>query len=197
MRNKNVSDFVANTMASLLKSAEHQSLFNPYKYASAQDSQDANQANDDIVNNDVLNVDEKKDTSCADDNCADNNISTAYDIAIDSLLTASAALDSLGLGKGSAFSLKLASFVVEAKKKDSKEVANKKNVKKDKEDIEGEKESKKSKTEVKSDKKEDKKSKTEVKPGKEDKKIKPDVKPSKEDKKSKTEVKSDKKYSKK
>lgn len=41
----------------------------------------------------------------------------ALDIAIDSLLTASAALDSVGMDNGSTLSLKLASLVVEAKKK--------------------------------------------------------------------------------
>jgi len=44
----------------------------------------------------------------------------AFDVAIDSLLTASAALDSVGLGRGSALTLKIASLVVEAKKKDKK-----------------------------------------------------------------------------
>ena len=47
--------------------------------------------------------------------------STAFDIAIDSLLTASAALDSVGMPKSSSLSLKLASLVVEAKKKDVKD----------------------------------------------------------------------------
>lgn len=41
-----------------------------------------------------------------------------FDIAIDSLLTASAALDGVGMEKTAALSLKLASLVVEAKKKD-------------------------------------------------------------------------------
>lgn len=44
--------------------------------------------------------------------------SSAFDLAIDSLLTASAALDSVGMEKSSTLSLKLASLVVEAKKKD-------------------------------------------------------------------------------
>lgn len=47
--------------------------------------------------------------------------SAAFDIAIDSLLTASAALDSVGMPKSSSLSLKLASLVVEAKKKDVKD----------------------------------------------------------------------------
>ncbi len=45
----------------------------------------------------------------------------ALDVAIDSLLTASAALDSVGMDSGSTVSLKLASMVVEAKKAMTKE----------------------------------------------------------------------------
>jgi hypothetical protein len=51
---------------------------------------------------------------------ADDSVVTAFDVAIDSLLTASAALDAVGLGRGSAMSLKMASLVVEAKKADKK-----------------------------------------------------------------------------
>ena len=43
----------------------------------------------------------------------------AFDVAIDSLLTASAALDNIGMEKTASLSLKLASLVVEAKKKDA------------------------------------------------------------------------------
>jgi hypothetical protein len=52
------------------------------------------------------------------DDADDEKVSSAYNVAIDSLLVASAALDSIGLGQGSSISLKLASLVVEAKKKD-------------------------------------------------------------------------------
>lgn len=44
-----------------------------------------------------------------------------YDVAIDSLITASAALDQVGMEKSASLSLKLASLVAEAKKKDSKD----------------------------------------------------------------------------
>lgn len=57
---------------------------------------------------------DSKDSSSADD----LSVSAAFDVAIDSLLTASAALDQVGLEKSSAFSLKLATLVVEAKKKE-------------------------------------------------------------------------------
>lgn len=48
---------------------------------------------------------------------------TAYDVAIDSLLTASAALDSVSLGHQSSMALKLASLVSEAKKLSKEERA--------------------------------------------------------------------------
>jgi hypothetical protein len=75
--------------------------------------------------------------------------SVAFDVAIDSLLTASAALDSVGLGRGSALTLKIASLVVEAKKKDKKEKDSKKSSKdshsaKDKKSSKDSKDSKKS-----------------------------------------------------
>ena len=52
------------------------------------------------------------------DSSDENKVEASFNMAIDSLLTASAALDSLGMVKSSAFSLKLASLVVEAKKKE-------------------------------------------------------------------------------
>lgn len=75
-------------------------------------------APDDMFAPDYL-PDESKDnsdSSYADDSSDD--VSAAYDVAIDSLITASAALDSLGLEKSATVSLKLASFIVEAKKVD-------------------------------------------------------------------------------
>ena len=64
----------------------------------------------------------------------------AFDIAIDSLLTASAALDSIGIDQGSILSLKLASLIVEAKKKtekkkDDKKSSDKKDSSKDKKTV--------------------------------------------------------------
>ena len=61
----------------------------------------------------------------------DMSPSVAFDVAIDSLLTASAALDSVGLGRGSALTLKIASLVVEAKKKDKKDKKDSKKSSKD------------------------------------------------------------------
>jgi hypothetical protein len=75
----------------------------------------------------------KKDTDSSDaddeDDASDGDSmqsSAAYEVAVDSLLTASAALDSLGFDRGSVFTLKIASLVVEAKKKEEKKKSDKK-----------------------------------------------------------------------
>jgi hypothetical protein len=73
---------------------------------------DSCMADDDADDNDA--ADGSSDECAADD----EKVSSAFDIAIDGLLTASAALDSVGLEKTSTLSLKIASFVVEAKKKE-------------------------------------------------------------------------------
>jgi hypothetical protein len=72
------------------------------------------------------------DSSSADDD-ANMAAEAAFNVAIDSLLTASAALDRVGLEKSAAYSLKLASFVVEAKKVDEKAAKAKAKAKADKE----------------------------------------------------------------
>lgn len=66
----------------------------------------------------------------ADSSYADDMESSAFDVAIDSLLTASAALDNVGMEKSAALSLKLASIVVEAKKKEKDSKKSKKDSKK-------------------------------------------------------------------
>lgn len=83
------------------------------KKKNSEDSKDSKDSKDSSA------ADDDKDSSAADDDDDDGLSSAAFDVAIDSLLTASAALDSVGLARGSALSLKLASLVVEAKKKDS------------------------------------------------------------------------------
>lgn len=154
MMNKNVSDFVAATMDAVLKSDRHKSLFGTtYKFAadmcdkchkiectcdasSADDSdddtttsiEDTASAFDGTVVNDTNHVYDEEDDSCEAND--EEMLSSAFDVAIDSLLTASAALDKVGLPRGSSFSLKLASLVVEAKKKeDSKKKDSKKSSK--------------------------------------------------------------------
>lgn len=57
------------------------------------------------------------DEDLANDGSSEDMQTSALDVAIDSLLTASGALDSAGLANGATLSLKLASLVVEAKKK--------------------------------------------------------------------------------
>lgn len=165
MNNKSVSDFVAASMNAVLNSSEHQSLFGgTYKTAS-----DVNEVKDeeetscsaDSCDADDEEVDENdastEDYSFAEDCEEDEDVSAAYDVAIDSLITASAALDSLGIEKGASVSLKLASLIVEAKKSDSKKPSKKSDKKSDSKKSDKKSDSKKS--DKKSDpKKSDKKS---------------------------------------
>ena len=127
MKNNSVSDFVASTMDALLGSEEYKTLFHKGFVSNASDESaekstedkshaedftlDNNDAADDDDNNEVSDNNDMKGESCS----AEEKVSTALDVAIDSLLTASAALDSVGLESSSSLSLKLASFVVEAK----------------------------------------------------------------------------------
>lgn len=123
MKNKSVSDFVAAHMDATLKSSEHKALHGvQYKYASDETaSVDMNDAKD----KKECKVCEKMMDACTcdeDESKADDNLSvSAFDVAIDSLLTASAALDAVGMANSSTLSLKIASIVVEAKKKDKEE----------------------------------------------------------------------------
>jgi hypothetical protein len=90
---------------------------------------DDNSAKDGSSENDSCMEDDADDNS-AKDGSSDMS-STALDIAIDGLLTASAALDSVGFSKTSALSLRIASLVVEAKKKEKAKKDEKKSGKKD------------------------------------------------------------------
>jgi hypothetical protein len=156
MKNNN-SDMFAAAMDAILKSAEHKSLFNPtYKVAcdlndvkdsTSDSSSSSSSSSSDTQSADDTSDSDESDSSCADDSsmesdsanvddCSseDSKCSTAsYDVAIDSLLTASAALDSIGFEKSATISLQLASFIVEAKKKEVKK-DKKKDMKKDKKD---------------------------------------------------------------
>ena len=142
MKNQSISDFVASTMDSVLNSKEHKSLFaNQYKMASKEcgcsGECDCSMADDLSFSDDENDARKKKkeskecgctedcDCSSADD-VSNMKSSAAFDVAIDSLLTASAALDSVGLDRGSALTLKIASLVVEAKKEDKKKKDKKK-----------------------------------------------------------------------
>ena len=120
MKSKNVSDVVASTMDDILKSQEMQSLFRT-KVASTEeeckeDECDVNDSSDNVL--DVSLVDDKDET-CADD---EQEKTSAEQIAVDSLVTASMSLDALGFNKSAELTLKIANLVVEAakKKKDPK-----------------------------------------------------------------------------
>lgn len=144
MKKNNISDFVASSMDAVLKSSEHKSLFNgQYKIASSSEEHSGEEHSSDDKSTDdhsAWDSDDKAYTkSCPTcnkdkDNCYcdaddanhadhadythDGKMSTAeaLNVAIDGLLTASAALDAVGLNDGSTVSLKLASLVVQAKK---------------------------------------------------------------------------------
>lgn len=91
---------------------------------SADDSSDdssSSSSESDSSSADDYDARDPMDRSCADDEAL--QVSAAFDVAIDGLLTASAALDSIGLSNGSSLSLKLATLVVNAKKKDPAAVA--------------------------------------------------------------------------
>lgn len=148
---KNSADSVAQSMAAALKSPEYRSLF---KLASAEDEKEEHKHSDECDCDDVSMADgkeedkeeEKKDEAKAEDSSGGASHkdpselyglspATAFDVAIDSLITASAALDSVGMEKSSGLSLKLAALVVEAKKsgKSAKDKVSKEMSKQDKE----------------------------------------------------------------
>jgi len=94
----------------------------PFNFEKKEDSCEADDDNDA-----KKKKEESEDSDKADDVTVDNafasdeeelEASASFDVAIDSLLTASAALDSVGMEKSSSLSLKLASLVIEAKKKE-------------------------------------------------------------------------------
>lgn len=102
---------------------------NDARKAKKEDTKDSSKDSSSADDNDARKAkkeEDTKDSSAADD---EEKVSSAFDVAIDSLLTASAALDHVGLGRGSALSLKLASLVVEAKKKDKDSKKSKKDSK--------------------------------------------------------------------
>lgn len=133
MSKNSVSDFVAAAMDAALKSAEYKTLFNTqYKFASDEgkdkcdecdkekdhcDCGDSSHAHDAEVEDNAAAWD-NNDATAIEEEDKDVKAEAAFDVAIDSLLTASAALDSVGMEKTATFSLKLASLVVEAKKKE-------------------------------------------------------------------------------
>lgn len=94
----------------------------------AKDMEDESCADDSDDENSADDSDDESDADDSDECSADDEkVSSALDIAIDGLLTASAALDSVGFEKSSTLSLKIASFVVEAKKKEKEKKSKKPN----------------------------------------------------------------------
>jgi hypothetical protein len=144
MKNQSISDFVAASMEAALNSKEHKALFsNQYKYAAATCTKcgkadckcDSAKADDSFFADDENDARKKKKEDSSDSSSADDmEVSAAFDVAIDSLLTASAALDHVGLDRGSVLTLKIASLVVEAKKEDKKKKKDKKDEKKKSDD---------------------------------------------------------------
>lgn len=175
------SNTVAENMNKILKSASHREIFGGYS-----DEDKTHEHNEDCSVDDkemnMLDSDDSVDQFDVDDTDMSDEDMTAqahFDIAVDSLLSASASLDELGFDKGSAISLKIASLVVEAKKKDMAFKEKMKDLKdaKDKKDSKDKKDKKDSKD--KKESKEDKSSKTSKKMTKKDEK---DSKESKDDK---------------
>lgn len=155
MNNKSISDFVANSMNDALNSDEYKQLFGT-QIKTASDENDVKEE----VEEEVEELEE--DSAEADDMGVEEEASPVYAVAIDSLLTASAALDALNMGRGATLSLKLAELVLAAKKKDSE----------DKEEKDSKKEEKGSKKEEKDSKKKPPFAKKDTKETKEDKKSK-------------------------
>lgn len=121
MIKRSFADSIAVDMKSVLESPEYKQLF---KSASAEEekeekeeSKDENQSHDGKDAADSVDAD---DCSMADD--AGLDALAQYDIAVDSLLVASAALDEIGTETGSKGVIRLASLVVEAKKKKVEEL---------------------------------------------------------------------------
>ncbi len=191
MSNKSVSDYVAASMDAALKSGEYRQLFGTmYKSASEKCSKCGKDSCscDSMMASDHTSQDGRSDTASADDedmssaddstdesDAADSSdmVSSAFDVSIDGLLTASASLDKLGMDRASTVALKLASMVVEAKakEKDSK--------KKSKSDSKSKSDKSKSKPSASSSSKKDDKKKTNPFAKKTDSKSKSDSKKSK------------------
>ena len=145
------SDLVASSMNATLNNPEYQSLFKSYKMASDENYAKKNvkkcpECGEHMKHDKCDCGYSDDDMSMADDNDMDITMPeeepmpsepmpsepmpepeplsvSGYDVAIDSLLTASAALDHLNLGHQSSMALKLASLVSEAKKLSKEERA--------------------------------------------------------------------------
>jgi hypothetical protein len=150
---KNSADYIAQSMKTLLDSPEYKKIFRVASSLEEKEDESCADDKDEDMSKDESHADDKdkkdEDMSYADDKDEDDcgmaddkleDVTANYDIAIDSLLTASAALDELNSPTGSAATIKLASIIVEAKKKkveDLKEKAKKDKKDKDKNQAKG------------------------------------------------------------
>ena len=161
MKPDNYSDSMASEMLTRLASDENASLFRkdfvPQDQNAAADSKDSKDSSDSNDVKDSSGSSDDEDCSMADDSDEDDSdaddVSLALDTAVASLLSASAALDSCNFIKSAGLSLRLATFVAEAKKK-----SDSKKSKKDSKDSKSSKDSKDSKKSDKKDSKDSKKS---------------------------------------
>lgn len=136
MKNKSISDFVANSMEAVLNSESHKSLFKLPNKLAFDPQQEAPKDKHDVAcamcgsmadDEHSCYADDGADEDLAEDSgedllSSDMTASAALDVVVNNLLTASAVLDALNMESKSTLSLKLASLVVNAKKRmDSKE----------------------------------------------------------------------------
>ncbi len=131
MKNSSIADFVAAGMNEVLKSKSHQDMFGKTWLKTAQDmsepkadeacaddsGKDENKADDASDEQEASDAKDKEEKDCSMADDEELGVSAAFNIAIESLLTASAALDDVGMEKNAALSLRIASIVVEAKEK--------------------------------------------------------------------------------
>lgn len=164
MVKSNLSELVALGMNETLQNDEFKALFGvTYKTA----GEECKECHKDPCKCDDSSADdgssEEEDSSAADDNAAKDDKDTdkdteksdwddksaALDVAIEGLLKASAALDSVGFEKSATASLNLAGLIAEAKKK---QLTDKEKAKKEKEKAKKEKEKEKRDTQMAKDK---------------------------------------------
>jgi len=157
----NHANYIAQSMKTLLDSPEYQAIFKTASSMKDKeedkDKKDESKADDldldseldfeddsedlgDDLDLDMSYAKDKKKDKKDEDDCGMSDdkkdldeVVANYDIAIDGLLTASAALDELGSPTGSAATIKLANLIVQAKKKKVEDEKAKAKSKKDKE----------------------------------------------------------------
>jgi len=119
MKPSNTSELLAASMQAILQSPEYKKIF-ASNFSLEEQEVDTNIEDD---------KEEEQDCSYGDDGFCEyndhNHLVTAFDVAIDSLLTASSALDDVNMGSSSSLALKLAGLVAEAKKAKKEDIKKK------------------------------------------------------------------------